>query len=348
MLPADVEVSAGARDLSSGALLDLLGGLRHVRDGELVALVGSAPHLREHLARWSQLTGHRLVEVLELPDGNVRYVVRKGPLPRGRDEEGEVEEGPGERLWIYSNFQCNLACDYCCVRSSPRVAPRALPTRTVRDLARQAEELRFHRILVTGGEPFLSPALGETLRACLDHLPTTVLTNGTLLSGPRGRLLSELPRDRLVLQVSLDSPTPERHDQHRGAGSWARAWDGIERARRMGFRVRVAATLSEEEDRERMEAWLESRGFSPRDRVVRPLARRGLANLGLALARADVVPEVTVTAQGVYWHPVGADDEDFLVCRPLGNLSEAVERIQQMWNEERGGSERLSEVFHCA
>ncbi len=27
---------------------------------------------------------------------------------------------PGSRLWIYTNVDCNLACDYCCVRSSPR------------------------------------------------------------------------------------------------------------------------------------------------------------------------------------------------------------------------------------
>jgi len=32
------------------------------------------------------------------------------------------------------------------------------------------------------------------------------------------------------LQISLDSPTPERHDQHRGVGTWAKSWKGIERA----------------------------------------------------------------------------------------------------------------------
>lgn len=30
------------------------------------------------------------------------------------------------RLWIYSNFHCNLACDYCVVASSPRAPARAV------------------------------------------------------------------------------------------------------------------------------------------------------------------------------------------------------------------------------
>ncbi len=33
----------------------------------------------------------------------------------------------GSRLWLYTNFDCNLACDYCSAGSSPRAAPRRLP-----------------------------------------------------------------------------------------------------------------------------------------------------------------------------------------------------------------------------
>jgi MoaA/NifB/PqqE/SkfB family radical SAM enzyme len=55
-----------------------------------------------------------------------------------------------------------------------------------------------------------------------------------------------LPRDRIVLQISLDSATPGLHDLHRGPGTWARAREGIQRARSLGFRVRLAATVSTE------------------------------------------------------------------------------------------------------
>ncbi|WP_405705270.1 hypothetical protein OG264_01620 [Streptomyces xanthophaeus] len=29
----------------------------------------------------------------------------------------------------------------------------------------------------------------------------------------------------------------------------------------------------------------------------------------------SLVPEVTITAEGVYWHPVGADNDDQIVTR---------------------------------
>src|SRR5205085_10518114 len=55
---------------------------------------------------------------------------------------------------------------------------------------------------------------------------TTVLTNGVLLAGRPLETLRSLPRDRVTLQISLDSPEPARHDRHRGRGTWTRAWHG--------------------------------------------------------------------------------------------------------------------------
>ena len=36
----------------------------------------------------------------------------------------------GTRLWLYSNFHCNLACTYCCAASSPRADPRLMSVAT--------------------------------------------------------------------------------------------------------------------------------------------------------------------------------------------------------------------------
>ena len=112
----------------------------------------------------------------------------------------------------------------------------------VRQIASEAVELGVKEIFVTGGEPFMLPDIGEIFAACAGAAPVTVLTNGMLFGGSRLKTLRSLQRERITLQISLDSPTPERHDSHRGKGTWARAWQGIERARAEGFRVRVAAT----------------------------------------------------------------------------------------------------------
>ena len=115
----------------------------------------------------------------------------------------------GSRLWLYTNFDCNLHCDYCCVRSSPTAPRRELGLGRVQRIAREATELGVKEIFVTGGEPFLLEDIGEILLACAGAAPTTVLTNGMLFTGRRVESLRALPRDRITLQISLDTATPD-------------------------------------------------------------------------------------------------------------------------------------------
>src|SRR5262249_37292991 len=159
-------------------------------------------------------------------------------------------------------------------------------------------------------EPFLLEDIGEILVACAAAAPTTVLTNGMLFKGRRAETLRALPRDRIVLQISLDSATPDRHDLHRGRGTWARTREGIQIARDHGIRVRLAATVSTDDEAEEFRRFLDQEKIAEEDRVVRRIALRGSASEGVAVTRTDLVPEITITAEGVYWHPVGAEDND--------------------------------------
>jgi molybdenum cofactor biosynthesis enzyme MoaA len=241
-----------------------------------------------------------------------------------------------------------LACDYCCVRSSPKAPRRALGLERVRRIASEAVTLGVGEIFVTGGEPFLLKDIGDILTACAAAVPTTVLTNGMLFVGRRLETLRALPRDRLTLQVSLDSPTPERHDLHRGAGTWAKAWKGIERARAEGFRVRLAATVATEAEAQEFRLFLDRWQIREEDRVIRRIALRGFATQGIALARADLVPEITVTAEGVYWHPVGAEDADLLVTPDIFPLASAFTAASRAFERERAHAHRLATIFNCA
>jgi molybdenum cofactor biosynthesis enzyme MoaA len=254
----------------------------------------------------------------------------------------------GSRLWLYTNFDCNLHCDYCCVRSSPRTSRRELGLSRVQQITGEAAGLGVREIFVTGGEPFLLGDIGEILTACTATAPTTVLTNGALLSGRRLETVRSLPRDRLTLQISLDSPTPERHDYHRGEGSWVRALKGIESARREGFRVRLAATVSSDDEADEFGRFLDARQVKEDDRVIRRIVLRGFANKGIALARADLVPEITITGDGVYWHPVGADDPDMLVTSNIFPLGEAFAAVRTAFERENEHRRKLATIFNCA
>ncbi len=204
--------------------------------------------------------------------------------------------------------------------------------------------------MLTGGEPFLLPDIGEIVAACTTALPTTLLTNGMLFTGRRLERFRRLDRTRLTLQISLDSATCDVHDRHRGHGSWARAVAGIGTAQAEGFRVRVAATLPPEHAHEvaPFHAFLDTLGIAPGDQVIRALARRGVAEHGIELTVESLIPEVTITADGVYWHPVGADHDDQLVSRELFPLQVAIREIRRRFAEHRNRAAAAAQWFPCA
>lgn len=300
------------------------------------------------LARtWCELSGNTFVAVangwVEIRRGRpVRAVLA---LP--------AERRPGVRLWIYTNFDCNLACTYCCVRSSPAAARRALGHDRIARLAEEAAAWGVAELWLTGGEPFLLADIADSIRACVALRPTTVLTNGMLFRGRRLETLRSLPRTGLTLQISLDSPSPERHDRVRGRGSWARAMDGIRTARALGFHVRIAATVDPLDGHagakaEQFYALLGDLGIDRDDLLVRPVARRGFSAGGIELAPETLVPDVTVTADGVYWHPVGAADGDMLVDRDIFPLGERIDRVIELFEERAQRFTSAALNFPCA
>jgi Radical SAM superfamily len=342
-MKVDAELETAAT-FASGLLLELLATMRAVPRGGLVGLTAIAPGVSEDLERWSRLTGNALVHAAPAPGGGTRFVLRHGEAP----PMGDGERPLGSRLWLYTNFDCNLACDYCCVRSSPSAPRRALGLDVVRRIAREAAPLGVRDVFVTGGEPTMLPDIAEILAVCAEAAPTTLLTNGMLLKGATLEAMRALPRARVAFQISLDSPTPPLHELHRGAGTWSRAWRGVGAARDLGFRVRVAATVATDEDEQAFQAFLQREGVAHEDRVVRRVALRGVADEGVALSRGDVVPELTVTSSGVYWHPVGADDEDFLVTRDIFPLAAAVDAMRDVLGKERAHRDTMASIFHCA
>ncbi len=243
-----------------------------------------------------------------------------------------VAEGvlPG-RVWMYSNYHCNLACSYCLSDSAPGVAKRALtPERMVR-VAEQAAELGFDAIGVTGGEPFLDPHMAGTLARIAGILPTIALTNGTLFSGARLAALDALVGRDIALQISLDSADPDVNDEARGPENFAKVIEAIPKLVERGIHVRLATTVSDvgPEDAARLCALHRDLGVSDADHIVRPVVHRGRAaelGVGVHATRDDLPAELTVTADGAYWSPFGPTvrdgrvDTDLLISRTTDPL----------------------------
>ena len=57
---------------------------------------------------------------------------------------------------------------------------------------------------------------------------------------------------------------------------------------------------------------------------------------------------LTITADGVFWHPVGAEDNDLLVSREIFPLAEAFAAVRRAFDREHEHQRRLATIFNCA
>lgn len=249
-------------------------------------------------------------------------------------ESGRV----ADRLWLYSNYHCNLRCGYCLTESAPGVPRRLLAPEEMVEAADQARMLGFGALGVTGGEPFLLPDLPDLLGELAARLPVLVLTNATLFTDrllARMRPLAELP---VSVQISLDSSEPDINDAFRAPHNFAKVVAAIPNLVDLGIPVRIATTGDHNtaEQMERLCALHRSLGVPDEDHVVRPVVRRGRAvdaGMGVAAEPKDLLPELTLTADGAFWSPFGPTvhggrlDTDLLVTRqrlPLQGPAQAL------------------------
>jgi hypothetical protein len=167
--------------------------------------------------------------------------------------------------------------------------------------------------------------------------------------GSRRRMLDALDPAAVTMQVSLDSGTPALHDRHRGRGSFERARAGIALLRELGFRVKVAATVDAADAAEEagLHALLERDGIPAADRLVRPIARKGSADHGLALTIDTVWPEPALTADGAWWHPVGITDPAMQVASSPLPLVTVLAVIRATLNDPGRDRADALQTFRC-
>lgn len=160
-----------------------------------------------------------------------------------------------QTLWFNTGTLCNLTCLNCYIESSP--TNDALSYLTAAEAQVYLDEIAYlslpvKEIGLTGGEPFMNPdilsLIGDPLRRGFKVL---VLTNAMKPMDHRKEGLLALKAqygERLTLRVSLDHYTGLVHEAERGAGTWAKALEGLHWLSVHGFNLAVAGrTLADEE-----------------------------------------------------------------------------------------------------
>lgn len=218
------------------------------------------------------------------------------------------------------------------------------------DLAREAREVGFTAIGVTGGEPLLVPEMPELLVRLAQVLPVLVLTNGTLFSRALLDRMAPLADAAVVLQISLDHPEPEANDVMRGPENFRKVVEAVPRLMGRGIGVRIATTLEQEDagDLARLCELHRGLGVSDDDHIVRPIIKRGRAktgDLGVVARYLDLEPELTVTADGAFWSPFaptvthGVLDIDLLLTRTVRPLRRPVDAMLSVMGARPEGAD---------
>ena len=338
-------------DCGSGLLLLITRAMRRLEHDDLLGIRSAEPSVSTDLPVWAELVGHEIAgEHVEGSDGPWWFAVRK-VVGTAQDTMFSLGDRTpvGQRLWAYTNFSCNLACTYCCAESSPKAPARLLPAGVAASAFAEFRQLGGRELFLTGGEPFMHPELGEIVDAG-EGLERTILTNAMVFSrGARRQTLENMDRS-VVLQVSLDSATADLHDAQRGKGSWHKALTGIGEARALGFRVRVAATLFDEDPEgvRALHARLDQEGIAMEDRVIRPVAQEGFAESGIHVSIDTLEPEPTITADGAWWHPVAVTNPNMRIADAPLPLAEVFGVITDTVAVQDAATRSGREVFRCA
>lgn len=206
-------------------------------------------------ASYKPMNSTQRIPVTELSSGvSLRgsWTHTRAGAPRGYIDFQQLHE-----LWVHTGTACNLACPFCLEGSHP--GDNRLDAMKLTDVRAHLDEavgLGVEQFSFTGGEPFVIRGFIDILAYASQLRPCFVLTNATdpLLRRTHQLLpLREQPYP-IRFRVSLDHPDPARHDVDRGAGSFAKALEGIRWLHGHGFEVSIARQMTPGEDGAAVEA----------------------------------------------------------------------------------------------
>lgn len=174
-----------------------------------------------------------------------------------KDEpRGYIQPHALKELWFHTGTACNLACPFCLEGSKPgddRL--NRILLEDVQGYMDEAVELGVEQFSFTGGEPFIVKDIGRILRYASNLKPCLVLTNGTEPVLRREKDLRDLTNSKhpISFRVSIDHVDETRHDQGRGAGSFANAIKGMKLLENLGFKVSLARQMEKDENTEEVD-----------------------------------------------------------------------------------------------
>jgi radical SAM protein with 4Fe4S-binding SPASM domain len=169
-------------------------------------------------------------------------------------------------IWLELTRRCNLTCPHCYIEGGD-ARKDEMPASEFYRLLDEFAAMGVWAVAFTGGEPTLHPEFAGLVRHARKlQLLVGVATNGMFLTD---ELLDSLPRDGVIMSVSLDNLHVSReHD-------FAVATKAILRSQRNGFLTNIMTNTNRESLHylDKLMSWAESNGVSVRSVPFSPLGR---------------------------------------------------------------------------
>jgi uncharacterized Fe-S cluster-containing radical SAM superfamily protein len=160
-----------------------------------------------------------------------------------------------ETLWFNTGTLCNITCANCYIESSPK--NDRLVYLTLDDVKSYLDEIERDALPVTligftGGEPFMNRQFPSILRHTLERgFQTLTLTNAMKPMLRRKADIAALAAafgPAMRMRVSMDDWREAVHDAERGAGSFAKALEGLLWLSQTGVALEVAGRFLSGDD----------------------------------------------------------------------------------------------------
>ncbi|MCP3746814.1 radical SAM protein [Paenibacillus sp. A3M_27_13] len=147
------------------------------------------------------------------------------------------------------SFDCNLKCKHCFVNKEE---DNATNIKKLKDFIPELVEEGLFYLYYTYGEPLLCPDFFEFVKY-IKKFPIyqILMSNGTLIDKEMAIKIDQSSIKKCM--ISVDSISPEKHDENRGEkGAWEKAINGIRNMRRFApsVNVGIATTVTKENENE--------------------------------------------------------------------------------------------------
>ena len=204
-----------------------------------------------------------------------------------------------DQMWFQiSGTICNLKCEHCFISCGPNNHTFEMMDKDyVFKIIEESANKGIKEFYFTGGEPLIHKDIIQIIKKALDYAPTTILSNGILISNELANDLNQIHQKSkysLEIRISLDSYIELEHNKLRGKNSFKKALEGITKLVNNDFMPIVTVTKTWEDEN---------------DQIAQTNLKKILREIGYLRSRIKILPILKIGKESARGNKYGDFEE---------------------------------------